>query len=171
MQQREKALARRHARREAELTEHTRVLKPLAVGQVVLVQNQMGNSPRRWDKSGTIVEVRDFDQYKVKLDGTGRLSLRNRRFLKPIVPYAGMVQGSNQNVTDTGNSLSSGDQLLGGPGDEESRRLSVRVRRPPERLQVSVISDIGSRSSQGEGRSGVHSHKGGMQAAGPTWSL
>ena len=84
LEQREKALARRHARREVDLSEHTKVLKPLDVGQVVMVQNQAGNSPKRWDKSGVIIEVLDFDKYKVKLDGTGRMTIRNRRFLKPI---------------------------------------------------------------------------------------
>ena len=85
MEQRELALAQRHARREKELTEHTKKLKPLVIGQVVMVQNQTGNSPRRWDKSGQIVEVMDYDKYKVKIDGTGRMTTK---FLRPIVPFA-----------------------------------------------------------------------------------
>ena len=84
MEQRELALAQRHARREIELSEHTKKLTPLKVGQVVMVQNQSGNNPTRWDKSGTIVEVMPYDKYRVKIDGTGRLTIRNRRFLKPI---------------------------------------------------------------------------------------
>ena len=36
-----------------------------------------------WDRSGTIVDVKEHDQYLIKLDGSGRLSLRNRRFLCP----------------------------------------------------------------------------------------
>ena len=43
VEQRELALARRHARREKELMEHTKKLKPLQVNQVVIVQNQAGN--------------------------------------------------------------------------------------------------------------------------------
>ena len=33
------------------------------------------------------MEVREHDQYSVKMDGTGRLSLRNRKFLRPSNPY------------------------------------------------------------------------------------
>ena len=39
---------------------------------------------KKWDRSGIIVEYRGNRQYLVRLDGSGRLSLRNRRFLKPI---------------------------------------------------------------------------------------
>ena len=52
----------------------------------VFVQNQVGNKPRRWDKTGTIVECKDFDQYLVKMDGSGRLTLRNRKFLRKRTP-------------------------------------------------------------------------------------
>ena len=86
--QREKALARRHARREKDLSEHTKLLAPLTVGQVVLVQNQSGNTPLRWDKSGQVVEVLPYDQYRIKMDGTGRSSLRNRKFLRAITPFS-----------------------------------------------------------------------------------
>ena len=90
MDQREVALARRHTRRKKELLEHTRVLKPLATSQVVMIQNQTGNSPLQWDKSGTVVEVQGFVKYKIKLDGTGRMTTRNRCFLRPITPYTSL---------------------------------------------------------------------------------
>ena len=47
-----------------------------------MVQNQTGRFPKRWDRSGTIVETRDNEQYVVKMAGSGRLTLRNRRFLR-----------------------------------------------------------------------------------------
>ena len=53
------------------------------------VQNQTGQHPRKWDKTGRIVEVRQFDQYVVKVDGSGRVTLRNRKFLRrynPVYP-------------------------------------------------------------------------------------
>ena len=68
------------------LSEHTTKLRPLDVGMKVFIQNQVGNSPRRWDKTGTIMECKDFDQYVVKVDGTGRLTLRNRKFLRRLTP-------------------------------------------------------------------------------------
>ena len=64
MDQREKALARRHARREQDLIEHTKELKPLEIGQIVMIQNQSGNSPKRWDKSGVVIDVLGFDNTK-----------------------------------------------------------------------------------------------------------
>ena len=56
------------------------------------VQNQTGNHPTKWDRTGTIVEVRQFHQYLVRMDGSGRLSLRNRKFLRKYVPSIGHPQ-------------------------------------------------------------------------------
>ena len=56
----------------------------------MLIQNQSGTKPTKWDRSGTIVEVRDFNKYVVKVDGSGRLTLRNRRFLKKLFLDEGM---------------------------------------------------------------------------------
>ena len=75
MEQREQALVKRHNRREQDLQEHTKKLVPLQVGQVVLIHIQAGNQPLKWQKSGQIVEVLPFNQYRVKLDGTGMCSL------------------------------------------------------------------------------------------------
>ena len=57
----------------------------LKVGEMVQIQNQHGVDPKRWRKSGKIVEKLDFNQYLVKVDGGGRLTRRNRRFLKKII--------------------------------------------------------------------------------------
>ena len=57
----------------------------LEVGDMVQIQNQRGNNPKRWNKSGKIIEKLDFDQYLVKVDGGGRITRRNRRFLKKII--------------------------------------------------------------------------------------
>ena len=85
---REKALAKRAVSNMEKLDQNCRVLPRLAVGDSVLVQNQVGNHPSRWDITGVIVEVREHDQYVVKVDGSGRMTLRNRKFLKKITPYA-----------------------------------------------------------------------------------
>ena len=47
----------------------------------------MGNHPSKWDITGVVVEVKEFDQYVLKIDGSGRLTLRNRKFLRKITPY------------------------------------------------------------------------------------
>ena len=68
------------------LGEHTKDLPPLPVGCSVLIQNQLGNHPKRWEKRGTVVEALPHRQYKVRVDGSRRLTLRNRQFLKQYQP-------------------------------------------------------------------------------------
>ena len=61
-------------------------------GTTVLVQNQAGPSSTKWDKSGLVIADCGNSRYRVKLDGTGRITLRNRAFLKRIVPFQGRVE-------------------------------------------------------------------------------
>ena len=61
-----------------------RCLEPLKVGDTVLVQNQQGSQPTRWDRTGMVVETLGNRQYSIKMHGSGRLTLRNRRFLKKM---------------------------------------------------------------------------------------
>ncbi len=91
MTAREEALRNRHMRAHERWSEHTKRLPPLQVGDHVRLQNQIGNFPKKWDKTGTIIEVRQFDQYAIKVDGSGRVTLRNRKFLckyLPVIPPA-----------------------------------------------------------------------------------
>ena len=82
-----RALARGHQLRHDQLTQHTKKLDPLNQGDTVQVQNQTGPHANKWDTSGVIVEVLDHQSYMVKMDGSGRTSKRNRRFLHPMKPY------------------------------------------------------------------------------------
>ena len=77
-----------------ELSEHTKKLMPLKMGDLVSVQNQHGNKPLRWNHTGTVVEVGDFDKYMIKMDGSGRLTTRNRRALRPIQCYKRTISWS-----------------------------------------------------------------------------
>ena len=70
---------------EPRLYEHTRRLPALKVADKVFVQNQTGPHPNRWSNTGTIVEVKQFDQYVVKMDHSGRHSIRNRKYLRPFL--------------------------------------------------------------------------------------
>ena len=79
---REEAMRARNVRNAERLTEHTVRLQPLKVGDWVFIQNQTGNHPLRWDRTGTVIEVKQFKQYAVKVDGSGRVTLRNRKFLR-----------------------------------------------------------------------------------------
>ena len=62
-------------------------MRPLVIGDYVFVQNQSGNHKLRWDRSGQVVKVNGFDQYTVKLEGSRRLTIRNRKFLRKFNPY------------------------------------------------------------------------------------
>jgi hypothetical protein len=58
-------------------------LPPLEIGDHVMLQNQLGNKPKRWDKRGVVVQADPKTrQYKVMAFGSRRLTLRNRRFLR-----------------------------------------------------------------------------------------
>ena len=66
--------------------QHTRLLPPLSVGDHVRIQNQVGNHPNKWDKTGVVVVVRQYHQYVIRVDGSGRTTIRNRRFLRKYIP-------------------------------------------------------------------------------------
>jgi hypothetical protein len=83
----EEAMKVRYMKTLENLKEHSRALPPLQEGDHVLIQNQCGNFPKKWDKSGVIVEIKNNDQYVAKVAGSGRLTLRNRRFLKKYDPH------------------------------------------------------------------------------------
>ena len=59
---------------------------PSTPSDYVRIQNQVGPHPTKWDKTGIIIEVHQFDQYIVKVDGSGRVTLRNRKFLRQYLP-------------------------------------------------------------------------------------
>ena len=69
--QKEEALRQRFHQSAEKRSAHSHPLPPLAVGNRCYIQNQTGNFPKRWDRSGTVVETNDFDSYTLKVDGTG----------------------------------------------------------------------------------------------------
>lgn len=56
-------------------------LTPLGPGQRVRIQNP---SSGRWDRMGTVIELSAPRQYLMRLDGSGRAAIRNRRHLRPL---------------------------------------------------------------------------------------
>ena len=83
---REEALRNRHFKISERLTEHTHSPPPLVVGDHVRIQNQRGNHPNKWDRTGVVVEVRQYHQYVIRVDGSGRVTLRNRKYLRKYIP-------------------------------------------------------------------------------------
>ena len=86
-EQREQAHPKRHIRTEEVMTKGTKLLPPLQVGAPVAIQDQSGNTPRRWSKTGRVLESVGHDSFLVKVDGAGRTTKRNRQFLKLSVPF------------------------------------------------------------------------------------
>jgi len=84
----ENALRTRFARSVEKLNSHARQLPQLEPGERVFIQNQHGPHPNKWDRSGVVLESLGHDQYSVKVDGTGRVTIRNRRFLRHYTLHA-----------------------------------------------------------------------------------
>ena len=94
---REYALAKRHSREHEKWQERTCTLTPLQIGDHVYLLNLTGNHPKRWERTGTVVEVHQFHQYVVKVDGSNWLTLRNRQHLRKFTPfYSSDREGLNE---------------------------------------------------------------------------
>ena len=59
--QREGTLAVRGARLKEQWSQNVKTLKPLSPGDTVYIQNQTGNNPLQWDKTGVVLESRGND--------------------------------------------------------------------------------------------------------------
>ena len=98
----EHALKSRLAKQTERLEIGSRELKPLNVGDTVRVQNQTGSHPNKWDKTGIVVQVGVYNQYLVRIDGYRRLTLRNRQYLRKMIPPKMMMQEiPNRNLEHT----------------------------------------------------------------------
>ena len=82
----EEALRARFIKTSEKLNTHSRPLLPLQCGEKCFVQNQHGPHRNKWHNTGTVMEVLPFDQYVVQLDGSRRLTTRNRKFLRGYTP-------------------------------------------------------------------------------------
>ena len=70
------------------LSNNSKMLTPLRLGQEVLVQdqNKASRTHKQWTRTGVIVLVGDHDDYQVRLHGSRMLTKRHRQFLRPIKP-------------------------------------------------------------------------------------
>ena len=71
-------------------------MKPLEISDRVRIQNQHGTSPGKWDRTGEILQVGEHDQYVVRVDGSNRTTLRNRRFLRKFEPFHVVTPAATQ---------------------------------------------------------------------------
>ena len=67
-------------------SEHTQVLPELKEGDFVQLQNLRGRNPLKSDYNGIVVGKRNLNSYAVKINGTGRVTVRNRATLRKILP-------------------------------------------------------------------------------------
>ncbi len=88
----ETALRTRFTRSSESLNEHAKPLPPLTVGERCFIQNQTGKEPKKWHRSGIVTEVLQHDQYLVKVDGSGRVTRRNRRFLRAFKTASTVIE-------------------------------------------------------------------------------
>ena len=100
-EKRELALKKRLYRGLERWSEHTKSQGMLQPGQNVYIQNQrgVGKASKRWDRSGVILENKGFDKYSVRVDRSGRVTDRNRRFLRAFKPAeVPRIPGYGENV-------------------------------------------------------------------------
>ncbi len=84
---RETALRLRFGKQMDKRSTGTRSLPPLECGSRVWMQNLCGPNPTKWERTGWIVESLPYDQYLVRMDGSGRITRRNRRHLRQVAAY------------------------------------------------------------------------------------
>ena len=84
LSERERTMKQSQEREKAKWSEHAKKQLPLKVGHIVSIQNLEGNHPLKWDRTGIVIEVKQHDQYNVRVDGSGRVTLQNRTNLRVI---------------------------------------------------------------------------------------
>ena len=85
---REVGMRHRYHRGAERWSEHTRDLPSLELGQHVMVQNQRGagKQAKKWDRTGIVVDCPGYDKYSIRMDGSGNVTDRNRKFLRAFAP-------------------------------------------------------------------------------------
>ena len=104
LRERERTMVKENKLLKSKHDTNARTLPELMVGDFVRCQNVRTGL---WDRSGVVVEVLEYRQYNVKMDGSSRLSLRNRRHLQkvnsnlPNIPYQITTHNEHNRVEQT----------------------------------------------------------------------
>ena len=67
---RAKANSKRHVLKAEQLSRGSKALSPLKQGDHVAIQNQTGNKPYEWPKTGVVIEVGPHESYFISVDGS-----------------------------------------------------------------------------------------------------
>ena len=95
---REQCFMKRHFLKSEKLDMNAKKLKELQAGDTVYIQDQDGPSPRKWTKSGTILETLPHNSFLVKVDGSNKVTKRNRQFLRHYVPFSDLNKDTKQEL-------------------------------------------------------------------------
>ncbi|KAG0722100.1 hypothetical protein GWK47_045094 [Chionoecetes opilio] len=135
LRDRERAVARTGADMSAGFDRTAHDLTPLALGQQVRLQNQ---ETGRRDRVGTVVDAPAPRQYPVRLHGSGRASLGNRRHLRPSVIDAGQPAPPGREDAARG-AVAEGVRGEGPPLPPQPPARPQRTRRAPEHLADYIL--------------------------------
>jgi hypothetical protein len=83
---RERTLANKRDMDNQKWSYRTKTLDDLEIGSAVAIQNQTGSNPTKWDKTGIVIENKPNSKVIFRLDGSRRVTMRNRRFVHPMEP-------------------------------------------------------------------------------------
>ena len=61
----------------------------------VILQNQhgAGKISKKWDRTGLVIDDLGHNKYRIKVDGSGRVTDRNRQFLRQFTPHTPVQSG------------------------------------------------------------------------------
>ena len=112
------------------------------------LQNQTGPRPKKWEKTGVVVEVRQHNQYLIRVDGSGRLTLRNRQFLRTYEPlHPKKTPFSDFRINNTDKSVPD-HQNVSKPFVRITNRTAFGKNIPEADMQMQKRRDIPDISSQ-----------------------
>ena len=83
---RKRTLAKKRESDGVKWAARTKDLEEIKVGTQVAIQNQPGRNPNKWDKTGVVLENKPNSQVLVRVDGSSRVTMRNRKFVRPLNP-------------------------------------------------------------------------------------
>jgi hypothetical protein len=84
---RERTLAKKREEDGVKWAAKTKDLQELEVATEVSIQNQSERNPNKWDKTFFFLENKPNSQVLVRVDGSRRVTLRNRKFVRPLNRY------------------------------------------------------------------------------------
>ena len=138
---RENALRQQHSAGTSRYNTFTKDLRPLSVGDKVIVQDHRGK--RRWTLTGVIVEHCNR-RYTIRMDGSARIIVRNRKFIKPASSCTDDVVDLPLLLSSPVTASTSTNE--GNTSSHSSHDKNLSLTEPPSVVDVEPSSDIADNS-------------------------